>query len=83
MPDSPSVGMDLVVIAAGKALITEEMDGLVIDAGNLLLGLDVLQTVGLVPAGWEDIKRDLAADREAAQMSHRIEGAETTAYLRP
>lgn len=69
MPDSPRVGVDLVVVAAGEAFIAEEMDGMVVDAGDLLLSLDVLQAVGLVPAGWEDIKGDLAADREAAQMS--------------
>lgn len=41
------------------------MDGLVLDAGDVLLGLDVLQAVSLVPTGGEDIEGDLAADGEA------------------
>jgi len=39
------------------------MDGLVLDARNVLLSLDVLQAVSLVPASGEDVKGDLAADR--------------------
>lgn len=68
MPDSPGVGINLVIIPAGKALVTEEMDGLVVDAGDLLLGPDMLQTISLVPASGENIKRDLATDGEAGNV---------------
>lgn len=39
------------------------MDGLVIDARDILLGLDVLKAVGLVPTGRKNVERDLPADR--------------------
>jgi hypothetical protein len=54
---------DLVVVAALVRLVAEEVDLGVLDAGDLLLGLDVLQAVSLVPAGREDVKGDLSADR--------------------
>ena len=53
---------DLVVVAALVSLVAEEVDGAVLDAADLLLGFDVLQAVGLVPAGREDVEGDLAAD---------------------
>lgn len=82
MPDSPGVGINLVIIPAGKALVTEEMDGLVVDAGNLLLGSDMLQTIRLVPASGKNIKGDLAADGETGNVRlGRIARQET--YLRP
>lgn len=62
MTDRAGVGVDLKIVATGEALVTEEVDGLVLDAGNILLGLDVLQAVSLVPTGGEDIEGDLAAD---------------------
>jgi hypothetical protein len=53
---------DLVVVAALVGLVAEEVDGAVLDAADLLLGFDVLQAVGLVPASGEDVEGDLAAD---------------------
>lgn len=53
---------DLVVVAALVGLVAEEVDGAVLDAADLVLGFDVLQAVGLVPASGEDVKGDLAAD---------------------
>jgi hypothetical protein len=38
------------------------MDRLVLDASNILLGLDMLETVSFVPAGGKDIKRNLSAN---------------------
>ena len=58
---------DLVVVAALVGLVAEEVDGAVLDAADLLLGFDVLQAVGLVPASGEDVKGDLAADGVAVK----------------
>ena len=60
--DGARVLEDLVVVAALVGLVAEEVDGAVLDAADLLLGFDVLQAVGLVPAGREDVEGDLAAD---------------------
>jgi hypothetical protein len=38
------------------------VDGLVFDARNVLLSFDVLQTVGLIPAGREDVEGDLTTN---------------------
>jgi hypothetical protein len=38
------------------------VDVLVLDTRQLLFGLEVAQTVGLVPARGEDVKGNLAAD---------------------
>ena len=62
MADSAGVRKDLIIVATGEALVAEEVDGLVLDAGDVLLGLDVLQAVSLVPTSGEDIEGDLAAD---------------------
>lgn len=60
--DSAGVRKDLIIVAAGEALVAEKVDCLVLNAGNVLLGLDVLQAVSLVPTSGEDIEGDLAAD---------------------
>lgn len=65
--NSPTVAEDLVVVAAGHALVAEEVDVLVLDAGRFLFGLEVAQAVGLVPAGGEDVEGDLAADGVAVR----------------
>jgi hypothetical protein len=63
---SPRVFVDLVVVAAGERLVTKEVDILVSDAVGLLgLGFEVAQAVSLVPAGGENVERDLAANGEA------------------
>ena len=62
----PGVLVDLVVVAALERLVAEEMDRGVGNPSRLLgLVLEVLQAVCLVPAGGEDVERDLAADGEA------------------
>lgn len=62
MTNRARIGVDLVIVATGEALVTEEVDGLVLDTGDVLLGLDVLQAVSLVPTSGEDIEGDLATD---------------------
>ncbi len=61
------VVVDLIVISTFEGLVAEEVDRLVVNARETLGGVrfcfDVLQTVCLVPAMWEDIERDLAANR--------------------
>lgn len=66
--NSARVLENLVVVAALVSLVAEEVDLAVLDASDLLLGLDVLQAVGLVPAGREDVKGDLSADRVAVEL---------------
>lgn len=60
------VGENLVVVAAGRGLVAEEVDRLVGNAVGLLgLVLEVAQAVGLVPTVGEDVKGDLAPNGEA------------------
>jgi transcriptional regulator of aromatic amino acid metabolism len=59
------VFVNLVIVSSDEGLIAEEVDGRVFDTRDVLLRLNVLQAVGLVPAGGEDIERDLTADRIA------------------
>ena len=61
MPNRPRIIVDLPIIAALKAFVPKEVDVFVFDTRDLFLLLDVLQTVGLVPACWEDIEGDLTA----------------------
>ena len=68
MAHSARVLENLVVVAALVRLVSKEVDLAVLDAGDLLLGLDVLQTVSLVPAGREDVEGDLSADRVAVEL---------------
>ena len=56
------IAVDLPIVASGEGLVAEEMYGLVFDARDVLLGFNVLQAVGLVPAGGEDVKGNLATD---------------------
>lgn len=72
MSDCPGIGVYLVIVASSKAFISEEMDGLVVSTRDLLLSRHMLQTVGFVPASWENVKRDLATDRVAANVSRSI-----------
>lgn len=63
MSDSALILVDFVIVAALVGLVAEEVDGRVLDAGNVLLQCKVLQAVCLVPAGGKDVKGDLSADR--------------------
>lgn len=47
--------VDLVVISSLRCLVPEEVD--------LVVVLQMSETVSLVPAGWEHIERDLPSDR--------------------
>lgn len=63
--DGPRILIDLIVVSALVGLVAKEVNGSVRDTTGLLgLVLEVLQAVGLVPAGGEDVERDLAADAE-------------------
>jgi hypothetical protein len=62
----PLIGEDLVVVAALKGLVAEEVDVLVRYAARPLgILLEVAEAVGLVPADGEDVKGDLASNGEA------------------
>lgn len=70
MSDGSWVTVNFIIVASREGLVTEEVDRLVVDTSNLLFRLHVLQAVSLVPAGREDIKRDLTADGVAVWKSH-------------
>lgn len=53
--------VDLVVVSTLEGLITEEMNMLVVESTESLLGFNMSEAVGLVPACWEHIEGDLAA----------------------
>lgn len=72
MPNGSRVGVDLVVIPSGEAFVTEKVDGLVLNTGNFLLGLDMPQTIRLVPTSGEDVKRDLPANRVPEKSSMHL-----------
>ena len=61
VPNGARVFVDLVVVASLIRLVSEEVNGGVLDAQALLV-LNMLETVSLVPAAREDVKGDLAAD---------------------
>lgn len=66
MADGTRVGVDLVVVAAWLRLVSEEVNGLVLNAAWLLrLVLEVAEAVGLIPASGEDVEGDLTTNREA------------------
>ena len=63
VPDGAWVLVNLVVVTTFKGLVPEEVDsGVIPTTGQVLLILDVLQAIPLVPACWEDVEGDLAAD---------------------
>ena len=62
MSDRTRILEDLIVVAALVRLVAEEMNFRVFDAGDFFLLGQVLQAVGLVPAGREDIKGNLSPD---------------------
>lgn len=59
----PWIGVDFVIVAASERLVAKEVDGLVLNARDILFSLDVLQTVCLVPTGRKDVKGNLATNR--------------------
>lgn len=62
MTDCSRVLVDLVVVSTLEALVSKEVNVLVVDSADLLLGFDVSETVCLVPPGWENIERNLATN---------------------
>lgn len=90
MADGPGVTVDFVVVASGEGLVTEEVDRLVLDTGDVLLGLDMLQTIGFVPASGENVERDLTTDGVTRTMNPSDQSQETVrprrqfiTYVRP
>lgn len=65
--DCPRVAVDFVVVTTFESLIAKEVDGLVFNARDVLLGCEVLETVRLVPTSGEDVKGDLATDGVAVE----------------
>jgi hypothetical protein len=84
------VGEDLIVVAAGGGLVAKKVNVLVGDAAGFLgLGLEMLEAVGLIPPGREDIKGDLAANGEATRVNDSVlgplwlESGKGRAHVRP
>lgn len=57
MADGARIAVDLVIIAARLRLVAEKVDFL-----ELVVGFDVPQAIGLIPAVRKDIEADLATD---------------------
>lgn len=68
MADGPRIRVDLVVIATLHSLVAKEVNRLVVDPRERFFGLDVAETVCLVPTCGKDVKGDLAADRVAGLL---------------
>lgn len=63
MPNSPLVLVNLVIVSTGRSLVTEEVDGIVLDTiREFVIILDVPEAEGLVPTGGKDVEGDLAAN---------------------
>jgi len=62
MPHGPLILMNLIIIAAFVRLVAEEVNRRVLDTADFFFFVEVLQAVGFVPAGGEDVEGDLAAD---------------------
>lgn len=70
MPNRPGILVDLVVVATYHSLVAKEVDLVVLDAiGKLVVGFDVVETVGLVPAVGKDIEGDHTANGVATSTS--------------
>lgn len=65
----PRILIDFIIVATLECLVSEEMDVLVIDARQVLLGLDVSETEGLVPSRGKDVEGDLTAYRVAVSRN--------------
>lgn len=72
----PLVLVNLVVVAAFVGLVAEEVNGLVLDAGDVLLRRQVFEAVGLVPAGGEDVEGNLPTDGVAVKRGNKRGGVD-------
>lgn len=63
MTYSPRIRVYLIVITSRETLVSKEVDGGEVDSRYIFLGLDMLQAIGLVPPGWENVEGNLATDR--------------------
>lgn len=69
MANGAGIAINLPVVSAFEGLVAEEVDVLVLDAAGFLgLFRKVSETVGLVPAGGEDVERDLASNGVTGKM---------------
>lgn len=64
MSHRPLILINLIIIPPLIRLIPEEMNSRILDPADFFFFCQVLQAVGLVPAGGEDVEGDLAADGE-------------------
>jgi hypothetical protein len=62
MPHGPLILKNLIIVAALVRLVTKKVDRRVIDAADFFFFGEVLQAVGFVPAGGENVEGYLAAD---------------------
>lgn len=59
---------DLVIVSTLVGLVAKEVDGRVIDTTDGLLGLEVLQTIGFIPAIGEDVEGYLTTNGKAVMV---------------
>lgn len=72
MPSRPRIVVDFIVIPTLEGLVSEEVNGLVFHARDVLFLLNLLEAVCLVPAVREDVEGDLAANRVAKRSIREV-----------
>lgn len=82
MPLRSFILVNLVIIPAFIGFVAEEMNSRVLDAREVLLRRNVLQAVGFIPAGGENIEWDLSADGEAGSGAPEERGERLACYWR-
>ena len=69
----PTILINLIIIAPLIRLIPKEMNSCIINPRNLFFILEMLEAVGFVPAGGEDVEGDLAAYGETVLRSRLMD----------
>lgn len=64
MSNRTAILIDLVVITPFVRFVSKEVNRFVVYSRDFLFMLEMLQTVRLIPSGWEDVERYLATDGE-------------------
>lgn len=65
MSYSSRVGKYLEIITSRVTFISKEMNRFVLSARDVLLGLDMTQAIGFIPACWKNIEGNFTADGES------------------
>lgn len=81
MSYSSRVGKYLEIITSRVAFISKEMNCFVLSARDVLLGLDMTQAIGFIPACWKNIEGDFTADGESIGKNGWLDSAFTCKWM--